>query len=212
MVENDLTWGMHDMSENRYNLAGWLSISMAILFPLAFGIGIIQGVIGAAVFKYTGPTVGPSDLLFVIFTCVSVYILLMFRRLLHDRYQFHELDVLITIAIIWNILFQIGSLALKGLLFAVWPASETAITIVYISFMSVAMISMGVIDIIFAVKLFKLSDMGNNLINALAYLGMIAGILEVTVILSPLSLLLVPVTCIIYGLIFFRAKEDVEFV
>jgi len=76
MVENDLTWGMHDMSENRYNLAGWLSISMAILFPLAFGIGIIQGVIGAAVFKYTGPTVGPSDLLFVIFTCVSVYILL----------------------------------------------------------------------------------------------------------------------------------------
>ena len=212
MAENDLTWGMVSMNDNRYNLAGWLSISMAIIFPLAFGIGIIQGVVGAAVFKYTGPNFGPSDLLFILFSCFGVYVLVMFRHFLHERYQFQELDLLITLSIIWIIVYQVLSLALKGLIFVIWPVPETVMAITYIVFVAGAMISVGVIDILFAVKLFKLSDMGNNLINALAYLGMISGILEVTVILSPLALVLIPVTSIIYGLIFFRAKEGVEFV
>jgi hypothetical protein len=48
--------------------------------------------------------------------------------------------------------------------------------------------------------------------KALAWLTMIAGILEVTVILAILALPLVPVSLIIYGLIFLRAREEVEFV
>jgi hypothetical protein len=205
-------WGTIKMSENRYNLAGWLSICMAILFPLAFVIGIIQGIIGASVFKYTGPNFGPSDLLFMIFTAMGIYVLIMFRRLLHEHYEFHELDILITIAIIWAILFQVGSLAIKLIIFLAWPMSETAIIAIQLSFMSLAMIAAGVIDIVFAVKLFKILDVVNNMIKTLAYIAMISGILEVTVILSPLALFLIPISSVIYAMIFFKAKEEVEFV
>jgi hypothetical protein len=212
MGQENLVWGMDGMSENRYNLAGWLAIAMAVIFPLAFGLGIIQGIIGAGAFGYAGPNFGPSDFLFIIFTGLSVYVLVMFRHLLHEHYEFHELDTLITIAIVWGILFQVGSLLIKGLIIALWPVPETIVGISYLSFLSVAMISAGIIDIVFAVKLFKLADVASKLIKVLAYIGMISGILQVTVILSPLALLLIPVSCVLYGMIFFRAKEDVEFV
>lgn len=212
MVENDLTWGTTRMIENRYNVTGWLAISGAIMFPLAFGLSIIQGVIGASAFGYSGPNFGPSDLLFILITGIGVYVLIMFRRLLHELYEFHELDVVITIAIVWNIVFQIGSLALRAFVIMIWPISELSLTLGSLGFMALAMISLGIIDIVFAVKLFKLSDQGNSLINALAYIGMISGIIEVTVILSPLALLLVPVSFVIYGMVFLKAKEGVEFV
>lgn len=200
------------MTDHRYALAGWLAIAQAVLFPLAFGLSIVQGIIGLAVFRYRGPTFGPGDLLFIIFTAISVYTLLMFRRLLNERYNFHDLDLLIVIAIWWGILFEISSLGLRALLIAIWPVSELFLTIIYVLFMAVFMITAGIVDILIAVKLFKIKDSLNDLIRAFAYITMAAGILEATIFLSPLALILLPVSCVILGMIFLREKEDAEFV
>jgi hypothetical protein len=212
MGQEELAWGTTKMSENRYNLVGWLAIAGAVIFPMAFVMNFVQSIIGIRAFHYRGPNFGPSDLLFIIFTVVAVYVLIMFRKILHEKYQFRELDVLITLAIIFNIFFEAGSLFLKAMIFFIWPISETAASIVLGSFMVIFLIGAGIIDIIFAVKLFKRMDLFSVHIKILAYITVISGIAEVSVILSPLALLLIPVSFIVYGLIFLRANQDVEFV
>lgn len=199
------------MDENRYQLAGWLAITQAILFPLAFVISIAQGVIGIAAFGYRGPVFGPSDLLFIIFTGISVYTLTMFRRFLNERYNYHGVDTLILLAICWGIVFQISSLALRIWVVTIWPVSETALNIVYLTFFAVSMIAAGIIDILIAVKLVQIRQSVNELVRAFTYITMASGLAEVSVVLSPIALFLVPVSCVILGLIFFK-KEEVEFV
>lgn len=199
------------MDENRYQLAGWLAITQAILFPLAFVISIAQGVIGIAAFGYRGPVFGPSDLLFIIFTGISVYTLTMFRRFLNQRYNYHGVDILILFAICWGIVFQISSLALRIWVVTIWPVSETALNIVYLTFFAVSMIAAGIIDILIAVKLLQIRQSVNDLVRAFTYITLASGLAEVSVVLSPIALFLVPVSCVILGLIFFK-KEEVEFV
>ena len=200
------------MSSKRYFIAGWLSITGAIVFPMAFFVGIIHDIIAKSQFHYHGPNFGPGDILFILFTCISVYVLSVFRDLLNDRYTTHDLDLLINITIGWVILFQVFSLCLKGIFMALWPVSKESMTIAYLCFMAVAMVIIGVLDILIAVKLLKIDVGQNDLLKAYAYINMVAGILEVSVFLSPLSIILVPVSHVILGMILLREKEGVEFV
>ena len=199
------------MDENRYSLAGWLAITQAVIFPLAFVISIAQGLIGVSVFGYRGPMFGPSDLLFIIFTGISVYTLTMFRKLLNERYNYHDVDLLILLAICWGIVYQISQLALRAWLVFMWPVSGTALSIVYLVFFATTMITAGVIDILIAVKLLQIRQKLNEMIRAFTYITLISGLAEVSVVLAPLALLLLPVSCVILGIIFLK-KEEVEFV
>jgi hypothetical protein len=200
------------MEGNRYAMAGWLAIANAVIFPLAFIIGIIQGIIGAAALGYKGPTVGPSDLLFILFTIFGVYVVYMFRNLLHERYDYHGIDTLITLSIWWMIIFQVASIALKIGTIVAWPVSDIILAAVYLTFMTAAMITGGVIDILIAIKLFQIKDSLNDLLKAYTYIIMISGALQASVILSPLALLLLPVSMVIIGMIFLKDKEEVDFV
>jgi uncharacterized membrane protein len=49
-------------------------------------------------------------------------------------------------------------------------------------------------------------------IRAFAYVTMVAGICEVTVLLSLFSLILIPVSAVVLALIFFTDRQEVEFV
>ena len=200
------------MSENRYALPGWLSIIQAILFPLAFGMAFLQAILGARVFRYHGPMFGLHDILIIAFTIIGVYTLLKFRQLLNERYQFHEVDTLILLIIVWNVSFQCLSLGLKGLMMALWPVSELAMAITYLGFLTISMVTAGILDILLAIKLLKGKEIFGDLIKAFAYIALIAGILEVSIFLSLLALVLVPVSCVILGLIFLRSGDEVEFV
>jgi len=199
------------MDENRYSLAGWLAITQAVIFPLAFVISIAQGLIGVSVFGYRGPMFGPSDLLFIIFTGISVYTLTMFRKLLNERYNYHDVDLLILLAICWGIVYQISQLALRAWLVFMWPVSSTALSIIYLVFFATTIITAGVIDILIAVKLLQIRQKLNEMIRAFTYITLVSGLAEVSVVLAPLALLLLPVSCVILGIIFLR-KEEVEFV
>lgn len=199
------------MEENKYTLAGWLAITQAVIFPLAFVISIAQGLIGVSVFGYRGPMFGPSDLLFIIFTGVSVYTLTMFRKLLNERYNYHDVDLLILLAICWGIVYQISQLALRAWLVFIWPVSSTALSIIYLVFFATTMITAGIIDILIAVKLLQIRQKVNEMIRAFTYITLVSGLAELSVVLSPLALLLLPVSCVILGIIFLR-KEEVEFV
>ncbi len=200
------------MTENRYTLAGWLAITQAVMFPVAIGIGIMQSIIGARFFDYRGPIFGPTDIIMLAFTLIGIYVMLKFRSLLNERYDFHAIDTLIILSIIWAVVFEFVGLFLKYLAISMWRYNEIEIVIISIAYLSVSMITIGIIDILIAVQLMKKGKEFNSLIRAFSYITMAAGIMEVTVFLSPFSLLLVPVTLVTLGLIFFRDKEEVEFV
>ncbi len=200
------------MNENPYRTAGWLSIVAAVLFPLAFVMSIVQGLIGIAKFRYQGPTIGPSDLLFVMFTVIAVYTLIIFRRLLNERYNFSDIDLWITFSIIWSILFQVVSITLRAVVIVLWPIPQMTYTLLSIGFMVVFMPLGGIIDIVVAIKLLRVKERFNDLIKALAYINLVGGICMATVIFSPISLILLPIWWAILAMVFLREKEELEFV
>jgi hypothetical protein len=84
--------------------------------------------------------------------------------------------------------------------------------LVYLVFMTGAMVTIGIVDILIAVKLLRIKENFGEYIRAFAYITMAAGICEVTVLLSPMALVMVPVSAIVLALIFFRDQQEVEFV
>ncbi|MEW6015333.1 MAG: hypothetical protein AB1690_08425 [Candidatus Zixiibacteriota bacterium] len=200
------------MEENKYKLAGYLAIVQAILFPVSIVLAILEMVAAKELFNIRRPFIGPTDLLMVTFTVIAVYTLLKFRQLLHERYQYHDLDLLIMISIWWAIMFQAIGLGLAIITSILWPVDKVLFVLVYLVFMTGAMVTIGIVDILIAVKLLRIKENFGEYIRAFAYITMAAGICEVTVLLSPMALVMVPVSAIVLALIFFRDQQEVEFV
>jgi hypothetical protein len=200
------------MNSKRYSLAGGLAIVQAIIFPLAVLLGMTQWWILGRALHYRGPTFGPSDVLLIIFAVLSVYTLSMFRKMLNDDYGFHGIDVMIIIAIVWGILIMIAYLGARAFIIAPWPTSRLAYAATYSTFIAFGMLGWGIVDILIALQLLRIRENLNTLLQAFVYVTLAAGILRVTVFLSPLALLLVPVSFAILGVALLREKEVVEFV
>jgi hypothetical protein len=199
------------MEENQYSIAGWISIAQAVIFPLAYIIRIAQGVIAIEVFGYRGPMVGPSDILLIAIAGMSVYTLIMFRKLLNERYNYHAIDTLILLSICWGIVYRFGYIALRVWLMMIWPVSEIAMTIISLTYFAVSLIAIGIINILIAVRLLQIKQTVNELIRAFTYVTMALGLAEVSVVLDPIAIFLRLVYFVILGMIFLK-KEEVEFV
>ena len=200
------------MESNKYAFVGWLAIVQAVMFPLIFILGIAERGIALGVFDIDKPFFGPSDVLMLVFTAIAIYTLLMFKRLLNEHYDYHDLDLLILISIGWTVMFQVVGLGLGFLMITLWPVDEVVFAIVYLVFFASAMVTIGIVDILIAVKLLKIKEHLSEYIRVFAFVTMAAGICEVSVLLAPLSLLLIPVTAIVLALIFFKDKHVVEYV
>ena len=70
----------------------------------------------------------------------------------------------------------------------------------------------GIIDLLIGVRLLQAKQGFSELMRVFAIISLIAGVLEMSVILSPLALILVPVVYILLGLILLREKEEAGFV
>jgi hypothetical protein len=200
------------MEPSRYQLAGWLAIAQAVLFPLGFIIGIIDRLVGMARYGEVRIAFGLADLVMIAFTIIGVYVMLSFKKLLNERYNCTELNTLIVISILWSILFQVVGLVEGALAMMIGRHAEIALAIMFGGTIALSMIFIGIVDLLIAIRILRLKDKLNDLIVVLGYVTLIAGILEVTVLLSLLSLILVPVTCVLLGVILIREKEEVEFV
>ena len=200
------------MEPNKYAFAGWLAIVQAIIFPVSIILGIIERGIATGLFDFDRPFFGPSDILVLIFTIIAIYTLLKFKSLLNEHYQYHDLDLLILISIWWAVVFEVVGLGLGFMAIALWPVDKVVFAVVYLVFFAGAMVTIGIVDILIAVKLLKIKENFSEYIRLFAYITMAAGICEVSVLLSPVSLLLIPVLGIILALIFFRDNQGIEYV
>lgn len=207
-----ITSGDSAAEGNSYSLAGWIAITQAIIFPVSFAVGFVEQIIGERAFGYHGPVLGLSDLLGVAFTGMAVYTISKLRHLFRECHNFTAIDTLLLASIWWAIAFQAGGLLLTVAHIAFGPVPELLSGIILGSFIAVSMIAIGVIDIIIGIRLLREKDRFSTLIKAFAYVSLVGGIAEVSVLFIPLALILVPASCLIMGLIFLRDNHDVEFV
>jgi hypothetical protein len=210
--EAQVAQGVGDMNEPRYSTAGWLSIVGAVLFSVSFVVGIVQAVIAGKAFGYSGPVIGPSDAIGIVFSVIGVYVLIMFRRLLNDRFAFHGIDALITFSIAWTILFQLGMLALKIYTVVFGLGEVLVVQLLNLGVVALFMLTIGIIDILMGVKLLQARQELSELIAVFAYVCLASGILEASILLSPLAVVFVPVTFILIGMILLKGDERAEFV
>jgi hypothetical protein len=84
--------------------------------------------------------------------------------------------------------------------------------LIMLTFVVIMMLSGGTIDILIAVRLMKIKDVVSDVLKVYIYLTLATGIMMVSLILSPLALLLAPVSSVLLAIIFFKEKEQVEFV
>lgn len=65
MNENAIISEGAAVEDNRkYSLAGWFAVVQTVLFPMGIFMGIMQTIVSDKVFGYTGPMVGPSDMIY----------------------------------------------------------------------------------------------------------------------------------------------------
>ena len=204
--------GVERMDGNRYSLAGWLSLVAAVLFPVSFVLGILEAAVVDKAFGFDGPILGPSDGISVLFTVLAIYALVVFRRFLHDRHQYYGIDGLITLSIAWSVLFQLTSLGIGALAMLAWPNDEGVFLVVTLGTLGLFMLAAGVIDLLIGIRLLQAKQQFSELIRVFAVLTLLSGIFEVSILLSPLALLLIPVHFVLLGLILLREREEAEFV
>lgn len=200
------------MEENRYSLAGWLSIVGAVLFPLAFIVDGITDLIVTCGDIDVPWGIGPGDALFLLYAGLSIYVLNAFKSLMYEHYSFKEISLIINIAILWHIIFFGGSFILELALTTVWPSNDIGLPLVVLVFWVIGVAVFGIIDIILGIILLRQGDRFSGAIKVFAILSIVMGFCEATVILSPLTLLLVPASGIALAVAFLRRTEEVEFV
>ncbi len=186
------------MQSNKYAIAGWLAIFSAIIIvpEIIFGIILERFYAGHPASKVILALVHVGGLL------ISIYIYHMFRILLNERFNFHDVDTLIWVLIWSSILF--AGLGIIGLV----PALTRPI-----SFLTLTLfVPFCVITMIYAYRLLKLRDDLFGLLKPFAYTTMAAAICGATILLMPIGLIIQLGALVIQGMIFLRAKEQVEFV
>jgi len=186
------------VDSNKYSIAGWLAIISAIIIvpEIVFGVIVERLYSGHPASKIVLAMLHTGGLL------ISIYILHMFRNLLNERFDFRDVDVLIWILIWSNVLF--AGLGIIGLV----PGLTRPITFLTL----VLFVPFCVITAIFAYKLLQMKEDLYGLLKPFAYTTMAAAICGATIILMPIGLIIQLAALVMQGMIFLRAKEQVEFV
>lgn len=199
------------MNNKQYKTAGWLSILVAVVFVPKFIMNFFFEVIAH---KLKFPGVYLLDVfIIVVLTAIYVYLLLSMRLLLNERFNFFDVDMLIKISC-WLLIAAAAISILDDIFKTVGMFGSKLSTlriILIVAFFSVFFI-MGIVSILFGIKLLRLKGDLFGMLKIYVYTTIAGGVCLVSILLFPLSLVIVVATYILEGIIFLRAAEDAEFV
>ena len=130
-------------------------------------------------------------------TGICIFTLLTFRALLNWRYAFHATDRFIE----WQIKVNVVATAVSILGMVVPSIAESAGMVGI-----VLVILLGVIQLVFGLRLQQLSADLNGLRRPYSYLNIITGFCLATIVLVPLGMLTSAISDIMLGTIFFQAS------
>ena len=181
------------ITKGQLNLAGWLSIANALFaipsIAMSWFLEAIEG---------SGAKLSQA-LLTVVGLGLFVYIISSLKKLLNYRFQFHDVDIYISLLIWGNVILATVSLLSLGSKRFEWTMGILSI---------IAFIVFGILSIMFATRLLRLSGNLYGLLKPFCYTNIVSGICLVTVFLSPVGVIAGAVADVILGVIFFRAAEQ----
>jgi hypothetical protein len=192
---------MIDTRTDHYNLVGWLSIISGILLIPEIGLAVALGFVSFDIYAFVTP-------LHIFNLAIVTFVLFMFRGLLHHQFNFHRADILITLLIIFNIIFFIiGILELATYTRELNLDAEPLLSIVD----KVLYIPFGLLTITFGVVLLKLNDDLFGLLKPYVFATVGSGVFGATLILAPVGKLAAVAAYVTLGMIFLRAKREADF-
>lgn len=183
------------LTREQLNRAGWFSIVDAFLaIPI-----LVLGAVGDYLAK--SGSGGGLKVLEVALTIVSlgltVYVLVILRRLLNLGYQFHDVDTYISVLIVSSVLLVLLDLLL-------WDsAAETASAVLA----AIAAVVLGIVMTVFAIRLMRLPEDLFGYLKGYCYATIATGFCMASIILAPLALVTGGVAAVILGMIFFKEAE-----
>jgi hypothetical protein len=196
------------MKKNNYALAGWLAITSFVVFCPLIVMSFIYDILTAKSQTFIPGLYAAVALLTIVQMACSVYAFYQFKNLLNERYQFHDVDMLVIIIIIGSIL-----LVPVILIFRAIPVMNLRI----IGALAVGAIGMplAIIGIVFSVKLLRLNQSLHGLLKPLAFTNLAACCFFLTFILAIFGLMLAAAFDLLLGIAFLRGEEkepETEFV
>jgi len=182
------------ITKKQLDLAGWCSITNALIaipsLAMSWFLETVKGI---------GPRLSQA-LLTVVGLGLFLYVIYSFRRLLNDRFKFHEVDIYISLMIWGNVVLAVTSLLSLGT--SKLESFMESLTVA-------ALIVFGILSIMFATRLLRLAGDLYGLLKAFCYTTIMSGICLVTIFLLPVAILAGAVADVILGVIFFRAAEQI---
>jgi hypothetical protein len=181
------------ITKGQLNLAGWLSITNAIFAIPSIAMSWFLDTIGGAGAKLS------QAILTLVSLGLFLYVIIALRKLLNSRFQFHDVDIYISLLIWGNVVLAILSLLSLGSRRLDWAMGILSI---------IAFIVFGILSIMFATRLMRLSNNLYGLLKPFSYTNIVSGICFITVFLSPVGIIAGAVADVILGVIFFRTAEQ----
>ncbi len=181
------------ITKEQLNLAGWLSITNALFaipsIAMSWFLDSMDGI---------GPVISQA-ILTIVSLGLFLYIISYLRKLLNIRFQFHGVDIYISLLIWGNVALATLSLLSLGSKGLEWVMNVLSLA---------AFIFFGILSIIFATRLLRLSGNLYGLLKPFSYTQIVSGICFITVFLFPVGVIAGSVADVILGIIFFRAAEQ----
>ncbi len=181
------------LTKGQLNLSGWLSITNALFAIPSIAMSRFLDRIGGAGAKLS------RAILTIVGLGLFLYIISSLKKLLNSRFQFHDVDIYISLLIGGNVVLAAVSLLSLG-------SRGLERTMGVLSVM--AFLFFGILSLMFATRLLRLSGNLYGLLKPFCYLSIASGICFTTVFLSPAGIIAGAVADVILGIIFFRAAEE----
>lgn len=181
------------ITKGQLNLAGWLSITSALFaipdIVMSMYLDTIEG---------TGAKLSQA-ILTIVSLGLFIYIVSSLKKLINSRFQFHDVDIYIKLLIWGNVILCILSIL---------SLESIRLEFVFRYLSMIALIIFGILSIMFATRLLRLSGNLYALLKAFCYTQIVCGICFITVFLLPVGIIVGAVADVILGVIFFRAAEQ----
>lgn len=196
------------MKNNDYLLPGISAIVLAFLFPLSWLSLAGTDFSNIENIQYEAQ-LGGTSLLFLIVGIISIFVYYSLMKILHDHYNYRKADFILITTIIVQGIYTFGSFAIE--VSGIWLDPIVTGQLLGWLFMA-SLVTFGIIDIVMGIVLIVARDQIRNRIIAFAILNLIMGVCELSIILSPVVLLLFPVICLILAFTFLAQPEEIEIV
>ena len=200
------------MSDENFQTAGWIAIIAGAIFPFAIIIDLMTGAAVATGFEDYSIGLSIGDFFYLAHAAFSIYVYKKFKHLLFEYYSFKKLDIIIEVIIWMYVLFFAGGFIMEMTLITVLSPTDLGLPLLLLTYYGICIFIFGILDIIFAVMLIKEFNMFGTPMKVFTILTLIMGLLEISVILSFLTIFLIPIIFISWAFVFFKEKHEVEFV